>query len=379
MPYEAPSIVEQMAAAAAAFADSLSIAQRAKAHFEFADDDARTKWYYTPCVRAGLPIREMDSLQQQLAHRLLSTGLSQPGYTAASAIMGLENILDQREEWRMREYPGIEGPWRFRDPGLYFVALFGEPGGSAPWGWHFGGHHVSVHYSIIGGRIVAPTPLFFGSNPAESEFVGGYRLAPLSGEQDLARHLLHQLDDGQRETAVIAAIAPDDILQGNRTRVEAGADPLPPWELMSAQPPEPVLQRQRERRQRALEAQGINDGLLAAIRYGAEPKGLPAGAMTTSQQETLLRLLHQYTDRMPAELAVQEASRFEAGALDAVHFAWAGGMEHREPHYYRIQGSGFLVEYDNTQNGANHIHAVWRDPEGDFGFDVLAQHYAEAH
>jgi hypothetical protein len=37
--------------------------------------------------------------------------------------------------------------------------------------------------------------------------------------------------------------------------------------------------------------------------------------------------------------------------------------------------STFLIEYDNTQNNANHIHCVWRDFNGDWGEDLLAEHY----
>ncbi|MEX2467161.1 MAG: DUF3500 domain-containing protein, partial [Gemmatimonadota bacterium] len=56
-----------------------------------------------------------------------------------------------------------------------------------------------------------------------------------------------------------------------------------------------------------------------------------------------------------------------------------GLIEVYASHYYRVQGPTFLIEYDNTQNGANHIHSVWREFEGDFGRDLLRDHIREVH
>ena len=68
----------------------------------------------------------------------------------------------------------------------------------------------------------------------------------------------------------------------------------------------------------------------------------------------------------------------EAG-VERIHFAWAGPIEPGHAHYYRIHGPTALIELDNTQNDANHIHSVWHDPRNDFGADLLRAHYERGH
>ena len=308
---------DAMAAAAAGWLASLDPTQRAKATFGFPDDAERTRWYYTPTERGGLPLAEMGPTQQRLAHRLVASGLSEGGYATAATIMGLENVLDAKEGWR-RGYDGRAVPHRGRDPQLYFVSVFGEPGSGA-WGWRVGGHHLALNYTLAGGRVSA-SPLFFGANPAMTRLVGPGVLRPLAAEEDLARELLDALAPEQRATAWLSPEAPGDILQRNRPFVRAGP-----------------------------------------------PEGLPAAGMLPQQRELLAGLARQYFDRLPAPLAAVEAGRVLGETLEAVHFGWAGGTEPGQPHYYRIQGPRLLIEYDNVQDGANHVHSVWRDPGGDFG------------
>jgi hypothetical protein len=267
----------------------------------------------------------MDHRQQQLAHRLVATGLSRAGYVTASTIIGLERTLDALEGWQFRGHG--------RDPALYYVSIFGEPRAAGAWGWRFEGHHISLNYTIVDGRIVAPTPTFFGANPAEAPLSPVAVLRPLAGVEDLARELAHALDERQRAQAVVSPTAPPDILTSNQPYVE---------------------------------------GQL-------RPYGLPGEKMAASQREVLAALIGEYIHRMPEELAEVEATRLQRDGLTGVHFAWMGGLERRQGHYYRLQGDRFLVEYDNTQNDANHIHSVWRDPANDFGAHLLAQHYARAH
>jgi hypothetical protein len=376
---EARVVVERMVEAAANLLAALTPEQRRTATYDFGDEEERRRWYYTPTDHGGLPLTEMDPVQQQRTNQLVATGLSVPGYVAASTIMGLENTLDLQEGWRARFARDREGATRARDPLLYYVSVFGEPGGDAPWGWRFGGHHISLHYTVVQGRIVTPTPTFFGANPAEARFVGPGLLRPLAGEEDLARELLHALDDAQRTVAVIAPAAPWDLIHGNRPTVEEGA--LPPYndEIFREQMSPAEADTRRARQARTEQALGLTPEHLEALRYTRAPKGLPAARMTAPQRQALTALIRQYIDRLPDEIASAEAERLSGAALDAIHFAWAGGAEPRQPHYYRLQGPRFLVEYDNTQNDANHIHSVWRDPEGDFGADLLAQHYARAH
>ena len=374
-----------MAEAAGLLLSSLSDDLRERVRYPFADEDQRRLWYYTPNERGGVPLSEMGPRQQQATHRLVASGLSQSGYATASTIMGLENTLDWREGWPAvadfevdqhgtRQVRDPDRDVRRRDPNRYYVAIFGEPGGDAPWGWRFDGHHVVVQYTIIGEHIATPTPTFFGANPAELALGGSALLRPLADEEDLARELLHALDDEQRAAAIISPAAPDDIVHTNAPAIADDTLPRPTYLMSQGDTPETrrVLADRRERL-------GLDEQRLEAIRYlAAQPKGLSAATMTVAQREILHALIGQYTDRMPAEVAEVESARVSA-VMDTVHFAWAGALEHGQPHYYRLQGERFLVEYDNTQNDANHIHSVWRDPEGDFGADLLARHYAEAH
>jgi hypothetical protein len=312
------AVREAMAGAAADWLASLGPGQRAKAGYPFPADEERTTWYYTPTERGGLPLAEMGPVQQRLAHRLVASGLSEGGYATAATVMGLENVLDAREGWR-RGYDGRAVPHRGRDPQLYFVSVFGDPG-PGPWGWRVGGHHVALNYTVGADGEVSASPLFLGANPALTRLVGPGVLRPLAAEEDLGRELLDALAPDQRRTAVVSDTAPGDILQRNRPAVRAGP-----------------------------------------------PEGLAAAGMPPHQRELLAGLVRQYLGRLPGPLAELQAGRVLGERLEAVHFAWAGGTEPGQPHYYRVHGPRLHIEYDNVQNGANHVHSVWRDPEGDFG------------
>lgn len=363
----ARQLVTRMGEAVAKFIASLTPDQQRRCLLDFADQERRMRWYYTPGERDGLPLADMERHQQRLAHQLAATGLSRSGYVTAATIMGLETTLDAVENWRRSG--------RGRDPGLYYVAIFGRPDTTGPWGWRFEGHHISLNYTIVGGQIVAPTPTFFGSNPAEAPLGGVSTLRPLSGVEDLARDLLHALTEEQQATAIIAPAAPPDIVMSNRPRVVEEAFCIPAPEMMG-ESMTPERWQAIEQRQNEL---GLTQTYLQALRYTATPKGLPAAAMTTAQHEIFMALIGEYINRMPEELAEIELAKLQERSLDGLHFAWAGGLARRQPHYYRLHGPRFLVEYDNTQNDTNHIHSVWRDPEDDFGAQLLADHYAHEH
>ena len=363
-----------MADAARDFLALLEPGQRERAVRPLLDDEERRHWNYAPMKREGLALLAMTPEQQQAANRLAATGLSRSGYVTAAVIMGLENILDAVEAWSGGRIGVDVGSERWRDPQLYFVTIFGDPD-EETWGWRFEGHHVSIHYTIEEGAVIAPNPTFLGANPAEAPFGGAGTLRPLAAEEDLARELLNALDGEQREAALISTAAPPDIVQSNRPRVEDGALPVPTRRLMGL-PDDPAWD-ERWRAERS--GLGFGPEQEEAVRYSVTPSGLVAGALRGSQREMLEELVTLYVDRLPDELAESQREALEAGALADMHFAWAGGAEKGEPHYYRLQGPRFLVEYDCTQNDANHIHAVWRDPEGDFGEDLLARHYGEHH
>lgn len=358
---------ERMGEAATRFLATLASDQRAQALMNFADEAERTRWFYTPNPRRGLPLSQMMRHQQRLAHQLVALGLSRTGYATVAAIMGLESILDMKEAWQ-RPDPG-------RDPALYYLSIFGEPTAKGAWGWRFEGHHVSVNYTLMNGQIVSPTPTFFGANPAETPLSDVATLRPLAGVEDLARELLHALTAEQRPQAILSPAAPPDIVQSNRPRVVDGAVPRSGAAMVGREMTAAEAEEWRQEK-RAL---GYSDEREEALRFTLQPKGLPATAMTSAQRELLLRLLREYINRMPDDIAAIESAQLDQQRLDAVHFVWAGGLERRQPHYYRLQNMRVLVEYDCTQNDANHIHSVWRDARNDFGADVLAQHYAHAH
>lgn len=364
-----------MAEAAGAWLNSLDAATKKQAQLLF-EDQERERWYYTPTWQAGVPMRELDPLQERAAHRVIGLGLSRSGYNTAAVIMGLENILAASEGGGRGDYPGRPGGGgAFRDPQMYFLAIFGEPG-SKRWGWRAGGHHLSLNYTIVDGEVVSPVPCFFGANPAESE-IGAGPLRPLARTEDLARDLLHSLDAGQRAMAIISKVAPADIVQSNRPQILDGVLPLPIGQVFSV--PQPQLDAAMQRAQAAMEA-GLTDAETERIRYSRDhARGIVGSSLNPGQVDGLRALLDEYVGRLPEALAVYERGRIERGGLDVVSFAWAGGTERGQKHYYRLQAPGLLIELDNVQNDGNHVHTVWRDPERDFGRDMLAAHYASAH
>jgi hypothetical protein len=312
----------RMAEAAQSFLASLSGDQRTKALFPV-DSPERLNWDYRPRQRDGLPLLEMDSSQQRLAFALLLSGLGRQSQSKAMNIMALENILGTMEAGRGRHR---------RDPDLYFLTVFGEPSDRMPWGWRFEGHHLSLNYLITDGKRIGPTPSFFGANPArvpEGRMAGLRVLAP---EEDLARTLLNALTPDQRFRVIIAPEAPPDIITGSEPRVKIDA-----------------------------------------------PSGLPFSELTDEQQGILSDLVFEYVARTPEDVADIRMDRIEKEGKKHIHFAWAGGENQGEPHYYRLHGPSFLLEYDNTQNNANHIHSVWRDLDDEWGLDLLRRHYGKAH
>jgi len=365
------STARRMADAAHAWLAGLDPEQRRLAQRPFPADEDRRRWFYTPTDHGGLTLDAMGPAQQRQAHQLVASGLSRAGYVTAATILGLENVLDELEGWSTSF-----GYDRGRDPGRYFLRVFGEPGGGA-WSWRFGGHHVSVQHTLVDGRVVASTPCFLGADPSSSPLLGPHPLRPLAGAEDLGLELVRSLDDAQRAVAVLTSVAPTDLVGGNRPELADGDLPLPLPDIWR-NPLEGDLARQMAAAQDQLEASvGLRPEDLEAVRYTTRPKGLAAAAMTAAQRDGLRALLATYVERLPDELADREAARVHGDRLDAVHFAWAGALELGRPHYYRVQGPGLVVELDNTARDANHVHTVWRAPGNDFGDDVLARHRGE--
>ena len=314
--YRRPNASSVMAETARNFLAALAPEQRSKATFAFQDEE-RMNWHFIPRARKGLPLVEMTAPQKHLAQALLSAGLSQQGLIKANTIMSLEDIL------RMLENDSGER----RNPEKYYFSIFGEPSREGLWGYRVEGHHLSLNFTVVDGRVVG-SPDFFGANPAEVRQGPRKGLRALAAEEDLARDLLDSLDDKQKAVAIVDPKAYPDIL------TEAS-------------------------RKAALQG---------------HPNGLPAAKMTARQKELLSALLAEYAHNLPEQLAQARMEQVQK-AGDKLFFAWAGSTQRGGPHYYRVQGPTFLIEYDNTQNNANHIHSVWRDFHGDFGEDLLKRHY----
>jgi hypothetical protein len=287
--------------------------------------------------------------------------------------MGLDDILDQLEGWSV-DFERERG----RDPLLYYVTIFGEPGGSAPWGWRFGGHHVSLHYTIIGGEVVGSTPNFLGADPAESPLLGPHLHRPLAAAEDLGRELFRALDEEKRARALVSAIAPTDLVSANRPKVSVGDRPLPVSEIFRQRFEGRAATMMADMQAQMEATVGVQKAHLDALSFTAEPKGIAVAALDPGQILILRELIGCFLQRLPDQLADQQASLIDR-EFDRLGFLWAGSAERGEPHYYRIQGERVFIEYDNSQRGANHIHTVWRDLANDFGGDALARHYAQSH
>jgi hypothetical protein len=314
----APPPPPAMTSAARAFLDSLTPELKQKAQYPL-DAGERFTWFYTPVARKGVTLKEMNETQRAAAMALLRAGLSEKGYSKAETIRALEDILAEIEK----------NPTR-RDKELYYFTIFGEPGAKSTWGWRYEGHHLSHHWTVVEGKALATTPQFFGANPAEVRSGPKQGLRALAAEEDLGYELLRSLDDTQRAVAIIDPKAPDDILTTNSKEAAIQAD-----------------------------------------------RGLPYSQMTRPQQALLMKLLQEHAAAQPEAIARERLTRVGA-EFDKVKFAWMGGVEKGQGHYYRVQGATFLIEFDNTQNNANHIHLVWRDFKGDWGRDLIAEHYKTA-
>jgi len=318
-----------MATAASKFLASLTPEQRQQASFEF-NADERLRWHFIPTEifpRKGLLIREMNDAQRKAAHDLFKAGLSQRGYLTASSIMDLETVLGALEEAQRTTERSRTGTPLVRDPVKYFVSIFGTPSAQNPWGWRVEGHHVSLHFNVVNGTMVASSPTFFGSNPAEVRSGPKKGLRILGAEEDAARAVLNSLDATQKTKAVIETTAPSDMITMEKNDIK----PL-------------------------------------------SPVGITADALNASQRDLVMKLIDVYTGYMAADIAAERQAKLKKAGLEKIGFAWAGPLEKGQKHYYRVQGPTFLIEYDNTQNDGNHIHSVWRDFNGDFGRDLLREH-----
>jgi hypothetical protein len=372
-------VAHRMAEAAYGWIDGLTVEQRRIAQgagpADDPSDNERRRWFYTPTDHGGLTIHQQRPVQQRAAMRLVSTGLSTAAYVTVATIMGLENVLDYTEGFVVK-FDRERG----RDPGLYYLRVFGEPGGDGMWGWRFGGHHVSLNNLVVDGELLSTTPCFLGADPAVSPLLGGIVNRPLARVEDIGRELVRSLSADLAAQAILLPTAPSDLVTANRTVVTDGDRLIPlagVWR--DEQFPDPVEQAKLQKLSDAIDlAAGMTPADHEAVAYSTRPKGVPATELDSDQRGLLRGLISTYLDRAPAGVSPLPAYDDDA-TLDAVHFAWAGPTEPGAPHYYRLQGPELLIEWDNTQRQANHAHSVWRNPTSDFGLDVLARHRAVHH
>lgn len=300
------------------FLSTLDEAQKTKAQLPFTGDE-RENFRYTPRDRAGLPFKEMSEEQKSTAIKLLDSAVSEKGKLKITQIMALEGILAELEKDPVK-----------RDPTRYFVAIFGTPGDPKGWGWRFEGHHVSFNLTFVDGKGISVTPSFLGSNPGEVREGPHKGLRVLAAEEDLARTLTTTLLAAGKSTVIFSE--------------------KPPAEILSF-----------ENRQATV----------------LDPVGILASDMTEAQRTALLTLIAEYTGRYHPEIAATAMEKIKAAGTEKIRFGWAGGTKLGEAYYYRIQGPTFLMEAANVQNQANHVHATWRDFTGDFGRDLLGEHFKE--
>jgi hypothetical protein len=408
-----------MAAAATAYVDSLTPEQKKQGVFPMPDKaclDAETstcewtKWAFIPASmspRNGVPIKDMTEAQRQRAHDLMKASMSQAGYTTATTIMSLESVLRITENADATGRSGGQPVGQFvvtsptptlgaacglgdmsavvpapgvptgrrgggaraggqpgggqaaggaaqagggggraarggragggggapiiRDPELYYFSVFGEPSTKTAWGWRVEGHHVSFRFAVDGTKMtVSSTPNFLGANPARvPDGAPNAGLRALALQEDTARALVQSLTPEQCSVALVSGSPIGDVGSGTRLKV----DP-------------------------------------------ANPLGMAAAQMTPAQRELLMNLLESYTNVMAADIAADRVNKIKAAGIEKITFAWSGSSEPRQPYFYQVQGPTFVLEHNNTQNNANHIHSVWRDYNGDFGRDILGEHLA---
>ena len=314
-----------MTEAAQAFLTTLKPDQLSQTIFSF-DVAERSTWHYAPMPWfKGLARRDMTGVQLEAGDALIRSSTSERAFRQVKAIFELETILGDIEQ-----RAGVIT--HERDPGLYFFSIFGDPSSDKAWGWRVDGHHVCLNFVVFDKEIIAMTPFFLGSNPAEILHgpKNGNRI--LVDEENIARKLLLTLDESQRGRAAIYPCVPGELFTRASRKVEI-----------------------------------------------ATPSGVSASTMSADQREILMSLIKAYVSRASGPFEKTAFDRVNRDGVEQIHFAWVGSEHRRQPHYYRIQGPNFFVEYDNTQNNANHIHSVWRDISSDFGFDLLAEHYRHAH
>lgn len=305
-----------------AFLDALDNQQREKVFYLLSDVN-REQWHFFPATmipRQGLALKELTAPQKKLFFQLLESFLSQSGYEKALQIISLEDVLVE-----------LGQNVHLRDKENYFIAFYGNPETDKEWAWTFEGHHIFLHFVVADGQV-GMTPRFFGANPAIVPSGSRKGERTLQKEEDLGLNLINSFSEEQKKVAIFQDQTYGEII----TFVDQQVNPL-------------------------------------------TNQGIPMRDMNKIQQRNLIELIKVYLSSMPIHLAKKRMEKLMEEHWGFVTFGWAGATELGKPHYYRIQGKTFLIEFDNSQDGANHIHTVWREFQGDFGKDLLKDHYKQSH
>jgi hypothetical protein len=305
------------------FISTLDDNLKAKALYGY-DDAERTNWWFVPRSRNGLRFHEMNTAQRDAAMALLKGSLSDQGYRKASGILALESIL--------REVEGRSTDDTYRDPQNYYFTIFGTPAKDKVWGWRIEGHHLSLNFSSVNGLIESSTPSFMGANPAVVPKGPSRGSAVLREETDLGFMLINSLKPAQLKEARFSDKALPEIVSGNERKASA-----------------------------------------------LEPRGIAYTSLGEEQKKLFMQLLDVFVKNYQLGFSNKLMAKIQKAGIENLSFAWAGALQPGEGHYYRIQGPMLLIEYDNTQTNANHVHTVVRDLTNDFAEDILREHYAKEH
>lgn len=310
---ERPPVGRNMMVSCNAFLATLTPEQKAKATFAF-DDAERLNWHFIPRERKGLPLRELEGKAKKAALHFIHSALTEAGYVQTLDVMSLEEVLF------LLESGDLEERRERRDPGKYYISIFGTPAAKGTWGWRLEGHHISLNFVITDGKVTSSTPEFFGANPGTIDAGVGRTLRVLGPEEDIARQILKACNDEQKALVLQDTTAPREIRN--------------PGEAQPSQTP---------------------------------PVGLAASDMSPDQRKLLSQLLDEYLKNLDPQITDERRAAINKAGINKIYFAWWGQEEQHQPHYYRVQGPTFLIEYNNVQNNANHVHSVWRNMLGDFG------------
>jgi hypothetical protein len=314
---------QDLASSANTFLNSLTVDQKSKAQYSL-DDKERFNWNFVPVQRNGVCFRTFTPPQRTAALALLKISLSEQGFNKTSAIMELENILRIVEARAAND--------THRDPLNYYITIFGTPSKDKPWGWRMEGHHVSINFASVNNELVSSTPSFFGSNPAivQSGEQKGKEILKL--ETELGFELCNSFSADQKKKAIFSETALPEIVMTNKRKAQL-----------------------------------------------IEPIGLTYHEMNAAQQKIFMRLLDVYVKNYQFDFSNRLMEKITKAGIENLSFAWAGGLTAGIGNYYRIQGPMLLIEYDNTQNNANHVHTAVRDLTNDFAEDILREHYLKDH